>query len=142
MSQFPPASDPNSGEIPLKPIAPPGPEVEAGKLMALLSYVFNFLAFPFFLIPLLMKDNPFSLYHARQSMMVWLLSIAVYVVCGALAMTVVLACVAVPLGGVVWVLTVVMNIMGIVNASKGQYAPLPVIGKLGEKWFGGPPPAP
>ena len=130
-----PSMDPNSGDIPLKPIAAPGPEVEAGKTMAILSYALTFVKLPFFLIPLFSKDNTFSLYHARQCLMLWLVAIVLSLICIPLCFI----CIGVPLLIAVNVGALVLNIFGVMNASKGLYKPMPLIGGLGEKWFGGPP---
>jgi hypothetical protein len=41
-------------------------EISAGSLMAILVYTFNFF-WPFFwVVPMLMRDNRISLYHAKQ----------------------------------------------------------------------------
>ena len=47
-------------------------EVEDGKIFAILSYVLNFVGLPFFLVPLIMRNNAFSLYHAKQCLMWWI----------------------------------------------------------------------
>lgn len=88
-------------------------DVEAGKLWAILSYVFGLLA----IVPLLQKDNDFALFHARQALVLLIFSIPT---CG--------GCV---------VGTVVMAVIGLINAINGRYQPLPLIGRFGEEWFGG-----
>ena len=47
-------------------------EMEEGKAFAILSYVLNFLGIPFWLVPLIMRNNSFSLYHAKQYLILWL----------------------------------------------------------------------
>jgi hypothetical protein len=41
-------------------------EVEEGKAFAVLSYVLGLVGIPFFLVPLIMRNNEFSLFHAKQ----------------------------------------------------------------------------
>ena len=41
-------------------------EIEEGKAMAVLSYVLSLAGLPFFIVPLIMRNNDFALYHAKQ----------------------------------------------------------------------------
>lgn len=109
------------------------PEVEAGRAFAILSYALSFIGLPFFLVPLIMRNNEFSLYHAKQCLMLWLAGIVVSVVGGFLT----LLCIGVLilLGGGIFLL--VLNIMGLISAINGEQKPLPVIGKYAEQWFAG-----
>ena len=47
-------------------------DVEDGKAFAMLSYGLSLIGIPFFLVPLIMRNNEFSLYHAKQCLMMWL----------------------------------------------------------------------
>jgi len=48
---------------------------------------------------------------------------------------------AVCIGFILWIAVVVfclvLNIMGLMNATKGEMKPIPLIGKWGEDWFKG-----
>ena len=88
-------------------------DVETGKLWAILSYLFGILA----LVPLLQKDNDFALFHARQALVLLIFSIPT---CG--------GCV---------IGSLIMVVLGLINAINGRYEPLPLIGRFGEEWFGG-----
>jgi uncharacterized membrane protein len=133
------APEPPAPEQP--PQAPPAPEpapalgseAEEGKVFAILSYALNFVGLPFFLIPLIMRNNSFSLYHAKQCLILWILGIAGSVVSGILMAV----CIGVVLAVVVWGFCLVLNIIGLMNAVKLQERPLPLIGKYGEEWFRG-----
>lgn len=142
------------GEQPPVPAAPAGgptaADIKEGSVFAILSYVFNFISLPFFLVPLLMRNNAFSLYHAKQCLMFWIVSIVSAVIAMVtafiLVITVVLACLAPVLYLVLIVFLLVINVIGLINACKGQCRPLPVIGTLAERWFAGitlqaPPPS-
>ena len=108
-------------------------DVEEGKVFAVLSYVLTFLGLPFFLIPLIMRNNNFSLYHAKQCLMIWLLGI----VGGALSGVLMAVCVGAILLILVVVAFYVLAIIGLINSAKGATKPLPLIGKWGEEWFKG-----
>lgn len=109
------------------------PEVEEGKPFAILSYALNFIGLPFFLVPLILRNNEFSLYHAKQCLLLWLLGIAGAVVSGLLA----IVCVGILLGLALAVALLVLNIIGLINAIQGQAKPLPIIGPWAEEWFKG-----
>ena len=87
-------------------------DVEPGKLWAILSYLVPILV----AVPLIQKDNDFSLFHARQTLVLLIFGIPT---CG--------GCI---IGGLV------LAVMGAMNAYNGKYEPLPLIGKFGEEWFG------
>ena len=92
-------------------------DIEKNKAMAILAYII-------FLIPLLAaKDSKFAMYHANQGLVLFLLALAVNVVGGIipfLGWFVIL-----PFGNL---FVIVLAILGIVNAAKGEAKPLPLIG--------------
>ncbi|RQW89026.1 MAG: hypothetical protein EHM79_04460 [Geobacter sp.] len=94
-------------------------DIEKNKAMAILAYII-------FLIPLLAaKESKFAMYHANQGLVLFLLALAVNVVGGIipfLGWFVIL-----PLGNL---LVIVLAILGIVNAAKGEAKPLPLIGGI------------
>lgn len=94
--------------------------------MAVISY---FL----FFVPLLTdsKDDPFVKFHVKQGLILFLVSIAYYVL-----RTVWI------IGNILWytrslflIAYFVLLIMGVLNAINGQKKYLPVIGKFADKWF-------
>jgi uncharacterized membrane protein len=123
--QAPPAPDPAP--------AAGGSEAEEGKAFAILSYALGFIGLPFFLVPLIMRNNEFALYHAKQCLILWILGLAGSVVSGILMAV----CIGVVLAVVVWGFCLVLNIIGLMNAVKLEKKPLPLIGKYGEEWFRG-----
>ena len=120
-------------QVPPTP-APVSKEVEEGKTFAILSYALGLVLIPFFLIPLITRKNDFSLYHAKQCLLLALAAIGVWV---AGLNTALLFC----LGFFIWVggalLLVVLDIMGLAAAMKGEQKPIPLIGKYAEEWFRG-----
>jgi uncharacterized membrane protein len=108
-------------------------EIGDGKAFAVLSYALSFVSVPFFLVPLVMRNNAFSLYHAKQCLLLWLAGIAVSVVCVPL-MAICIGFILLPLAGIG---LVVLGIMGLVAATRGEIKPLPLIGKYAEDWFKG-----
>jgi uncharacterized membrane protein len=108
-------------------------EAEEGKAFAILSYALSFIGLPFFLIPLIMRNNAFSLFHAKQCLILWLAGIAGSVVSSIL----IAVCIGAILFPAVGIFCLVLNIMGLINATKLQAKQLPLIGKWGEDWFRG-----
>jgi uncharacterized membrane protein len=127
--------------MPTGPMTPA--EIEGGKVMAVLVYAIAFVFPLFWIVPLVMRDNRFSLYHAKQGLVLFVVGVIAYVV---LAIgTIVLAFVTCGFGALLaWpvmlgfaIFLIVLNIIGLVNAAQGRAAPLPAIGRWGEKWFAG-----
>ena len=108
-------------------------EVEEGRTFAILSYALGLIGLPFFLIPLIMRNNEFSLYHSKQCLMLWLAGIAVSIIGSILTVV----CIGLILLLAGWVFVLVLDIIGLVNAIKGAQQPLPLIGKFAEDWFKG-----
>ncbi len=99
----------------------PDPDVEKNKLMAIIGYIVPIL----FFVPLITegKNSPFARFHANQQLVLLIVAIAVNIVGSVL-----------PVAGWFLVLPVgtifliVLAILGIVNASRGEMKPLPLIG--------------
>ena len=108
-------------------------EVEEGKAFAVLSYVLSLVGLPFFLVPLIMRNNAFSLFHAKQCLMLWLVGVIGGTLSGLLAFV----CIGLILAPIVGILILVLCIIGIVTASKGEAKPLPVVGPWAVDWFKG-----
>jgi uncharacterized membrane protein len=92
-------------------------EIEKGKVMAILGYLICFI------LPLLAaRDNKYAMYHQEQIFVI----IILYVI-GAITSVIFI-------GFAVYLFAFVLWIMGLINAITGKYAPLPLVGKLGEKF--------
>lgn len=125
-------SDPNPSAV-----TPPTPaldpkEIEAGKMMAILSYLpVGPVGLIVAIVNIAQKNNAFALYHAKQALTLYLLCIGAYVLC----IPLLFVCIGAPLLGLLGVAALIFCILGIVNASAGECKPLPLIGPLAEKWF-------
>ena len=114
-----------------KPVFPP--EVEEGRSIAILSYALLLAMVPYFFLPLIWRNNEFTLYHAKQCHAIWIALLVLMVIAAPLAFVcvgIVIACVA-ALGALA------LCIMGIMNVIKGEAKPLPVVGRWGEEWLKG-----
>lgn len=93
-------------------------DIENNKIMGILAYIF-------FLIPLLAaKESKFARYHTNQGLVLFLSVVGVYVVGGILPLVGILLIV---LGKLAFL---VLMVLGIINAAKGEMKPLPVIGTI------------
>ena len=130
-----PQAPPPAAEAPAapEPAAVDSKEVEEGKVFAVLSYVLSLIGLPFFLVPLIMRNNEFSLYHSKQSLLICLAGIALSIV-GVPLIAICIGAILLPIGGI---LLFVLAVIGAIHASKGEMVPVPLIGKLAVDWFKG-----
>jgi uncharacterized membrane protein len=115
------------------PVAPDPKVVEDGKAFAILSYALGIIGLPFFLVPLIMRNNAYSLYHAKQCLLLWLAGMVVFAA-GFALMFVCIGLVLMPIAGVG---LLVLDILGLVNAINGRQQPVPLVGKFADEWFKG-----
>jgi uncharacterized membrane protein len=108
-------------------------EVEEGRTFAILSYALSLIGLPFFLVPLIMRNNEYSLYHAKQCLLLWIAGIATSIV----SIPLMAICIGFLFGPAVGIFLLVLDIFGLINAVKGEQKPIPVIGKYAEDWFKG-----
>jgi len=113
------------GSDPNNPFGYPMDDVEEGKLFAILGYIIPFV----FLVPLIQKDNHFSLFHAKQVLLLCLASVGLMVV----SMIPIVGCFTM----ILFLPMLAWVIMGLVFAIQGQYRPLLFIGEYAEEWFKG-----
>jgi len=106
---------PQQGQEPVMQADPA--DVEKNKTMAILAYFIFFL-------PLVTdaKNSPFAKFHANQSFIIFLVSIALSVISGALITLII----TIPAG----LALLVFWIMGLMNASNGKMKELPIIGGI------------
>ena len=125
--QEPTAAQPATG-------APLPKDVEEGRTFAILSYALSFISIPFFLVPLIMRNNEFSLYHSKQCLMLALCGIVIGIL-GTILTPVFCIGIVLMLAGSIFIL--VLCIIGLIGSVKGEQKPLPVIGKYADDWFKG-----
>ncbi len=117
------------------PDAAVSPDVEQGKLLALLSYVIGIVA----IVVLVQRKNAYALYHAKQSLTLCIAAIAACIglsIIGFVLAMVKLGFVSMilSLGFLAAVLGLV--ILGALNAWNGRQRPLPFLGQYSERLFG------
>ena len=96
-------------------------DAEKNKAMAIVGYIIPIL----FFIPLVTdaKNSPFAKFHANQQLNLLLAAVVVNIVGGVIPF--IGWFIILPLGTI---FLIVVAIMGIINGSKGDMKPLPVIG--------------
>ncbi len=109
-----------------------GGGVDQNRMMAAIGYLG-----PLFLVPMLaLPKDRFAQFHARQGMVLFIAEVLVWFVFDFLFIS------AFGFGGyfiwstlsfLLWVGTVILTILGFVNAYQGKEVPLPVIGGLAPK---------
>ena len=104
----------------------PQEDVAGGKIFAILGYICCI----FWLIPIIKKDNAFSLYHAKQALGLTIIGIVLSIACNVLAFIPAIGIIFGLLGMVIGLVLLVFAILGIVNAAGGHYKPLPVVGAM------------
>jgi len=110
-------------------------ETEAGKVMAAVAYGLTLaFALPLGLLPMVTRDNRYSLYHGKQAFMAWIVVAVLFAAAAPLMMVCGIG--VIPLG-VGMVCHLLFNIMGLVNAIQGKAQPLPLIGPWAQQWFKG-----
>ena len=105
-----------------KPAAPSGGK-EKNVGMAVLCYLGILVLVPFLTDA---KNDPFVKFHIKQGLVLLIFE----VILGAISAVPVIGWI---IGGLGWIFSVILFIMGIVNAVGGKEVELPVIGKYGEK---------
>lgn len=112
-----------SSPVPEAPKKPSG-DVEENKIMAIVGYILPIL----FFVPLInesSKNSPFAKFHANQQLVLLIVAIIVNIVGGIIP--ILGWFVILPIGTVA---VVVLAILGIINAAKGEIKPLPIIGEF------------
>ncbi|HLN18569.1 MAG TPA: DUF4870 domain-containing protein [Patescibacteria group bacterium] len=99
-----------------------GSDAEKNKLFAIIGYIFPIL----FFVPLVSdaKNSPFAKFHANQQLNFLLFTVVGYIASSILTFILI----GILLWFVVAIGSIVFMILGIINASKGEMKPLPVIG--------------
>jgi uncharacterized membrane protein len=100
---------------------PDAKEIEEGKVYAAIGYLWIL-----FLIPLLAaKDNKFAQFHAKQGMLLFIVSIVVAILSAVLLF---IPCLGWAIASILCLGWLVLAIIGIVKALQGEYWKMPVLG--------------
>jgi uncharacterized membrane protein len=133
----PPPPTPEVSPVPPGEPVPPPEEIAAGKALAVISYAINLIGLPFWILPILLRDNAFSLYHAKQAMMLWITAVVLAAINTALTVIPVIGCIVLITWPLIIVTMVVLDLIGLVSAAKGRIEPVPFVGDLADQWFAG-----
>lgn len=99
---------------------------DESKLFAFLAYLLGIIGFV--LVLLARKKDAYATYHAKQSLVLAICWVIVYVV--GMALPFIGWFVIWPLGNLV---LIILWVIGMINAFSGKQKPLPLIGQFGEK---------
>lgn len=99
--------------------APDPQDVEKNKVMAILAYII------FFLPLIAARDSRFAMFHGNQGLVLFLAAIVINIVGGIIPF--IGWFIILPFG---WIAVLILAIIGIINASKGEMKPLPLIGGI------------
>lgn len=119
----------NQNQQQSQPASPEAPkttpsDVEKNKVMAIVGYIIPIL----FFIPLLSeesKNSPFAKFHANQQLALLISAIVVNIV--GVMIPIIGWFLLLPIGSII---LIVLAIIGIINASKGETKKLPIIGGI------------
>lgn len=123
-----PAPQPAPQQAPSSSSGYPLEDVEKGKLLAVLSYVIS----PLWIVPLIQRDNAFSLFHAKQAMILNIVGLAMWLV------IMVISVITCGIGGFLGFAAVILLypwIMGVVASANGKYEAVPWFGSLADKYL-------
>ncbi|MBD3361958.1 DUF4870 domain-containing protein [Candidatus Woesearchaeota archaeon] len=100
--------------------------INESQIWAFLAYLLSIIGF--ILVFALKKNDRFAMYHAKQSLALFIVYIAGYIIL-----------LFIPIIGwavltVWWIFGLVLAIIGMINALTGKQKPLPITGKLAEKF--------
>ena len=114
-------------------------EINDGKVLAILCYLIGIVG----IVMLIVRNNAFALYHAKQWLILALTAISVWVPIFIVSMVLGAitrgwgTCLIAPLSGLAGIGILALVVIGVINAANGVCKPLPVIGTFGEQWFKG-----
>jgi uncharacterized membrane protein len=101
---------------------------DESKIFAFLAYLLSIVGF--LVVLLAKKDDKFAMYHAKQSLVLFIAWIAVWVVSMVLLF---IPFIGWLISTLLWIFLLVLWILGMVNALTMKQKPLPVIGQYAEK---------
>ena len=101
-------------------------DIENNKVMGILAYI-SFLV----LVPILgAKESKFARFHANQGLVLLIASVAAGIIIGTLGSLPLIGWTFNIVGFAIEVITIVLMVLGIVNAAQGKAKELPVIGSI------------
>ena len=123
---------PAAPSSPDAPPAPPPPAANEDKTVAILSYI-TLIGFIAAIIMHSSKKTQLGAFHLRQALGIFLTWLGVIVCDFVLVFIPILGWLAIL---ALWVSVLVLLVMGLISAIKGEMKPVPFLGPLYQKWFG------
>ena len=105
-------------------------DVEESKICVILMYIIFLIGLIWFLVDDKMKHNSFAKYHLKQVLIILIASFVVSFVGSIIPF--IGWFVILPIGSLI---VFILWLFGLVYAIQGKTKPVPIIGKLAEKWF-------
>ena len=128
-----PQGPPDSEAVAGAAVVEPANVDDTSKALAVLCHLSMFLGIPIWIVPLITRDNAFTLHHAKDAAVTWALGMTVFI--GGLAIWI-LSCGLLPVPFLVFVLYIPM-LMGIFSAANGQIEDIPLITPISRAVLGG-----
>lgn len=128
-----PQGQPDVEAVASGPVVEPANVDDTSKALAVLCHLSLFLGIPIWIVPLITRDNAFTLHHAKDAAVTWALGMLVFV--GGFAVFI-LTCGLLPVFVLVFALYIPM-LMGLFSAAYGQIEDIPVITPISRAVLGG-----
>lgn len=128
-----PQGPPDSEAVAGAAVVEPANVDDTSKALAVLCHLSIFLSIPIWIVPLITRDNAFTLHHAKDAAVTWALGMTVLV--GGFIIWI-LSCGLLPVFVLVFVLYIPM-LMGIFSAANGQIEDIPLITPISRALLGG-----
>ena len=101
-------------------------DIENNKVMGILAYISILV-----LVPILVaKESKFARFHANQGLVLFIASIVSGIIIGILGMFPFIGWIFRLAGAAIEIITIVLMVIGIVNAANGKAKELPIIGSI------------
>ena len=101
-------------------------DIENNKVMGILAYISILV-----LVPILVaKESKFARFHANQGLVLFIASVVSGIIIGILGMFPFIGWIFRLAGAAIEIITIVLMVIGIVNAANGKAKELPIIGSI------------
>jgi uncharacterized membrane protein len=115
--------------IPVTPTVPGGGSVESRTLMSVLAYIGILVLVPYFSGDA--KKDEFVKFHTQQGMVLLVIEITLFVLAAIVSRVVPMLSI---FGVLIGVGLLILSVLGVVNATKGEKKELPLVGAFGKKF--------
>lgn len=101
-------------------------DIENNKIISIFAYISILVLIPIFAA----KDSKYARFHANQGLILLLASIIFGIIIGVLGSIPFIGWIFSIAGGLIEILTLVLMVLGIINAANGKAKELPLIGNI------------